>query len=805
MRRRTLLPATLLALLLITILHPFPCRGQSEGCFPGTTWVPQAEAGYGASYVAIDGGLLAYRQSANGSDFTLTISRMNGGIWKDSLTCVLNRWGNVSATATLGGQLCLIGDFEILDGLPYQTPGLVWNGTAFDRLPRLTGYISNGVEFRGELYACGRVVLPEGIFHVVRLHDGKWEGVIAAEAATGQNPSVTLLTVGDGRLYIGGSFERLNGVPALNVASFDGEQVQALGEGHASSATSLAWVGGDLYLSDVRQRDAWYWDGAAWHPVEALPGPWLGTQESLNALISCARDGWIYAVIALGPDTSSSKAIVRWNKSAAEQISGFAGHVGNIIGCADGVFASGPLVSSCDKPLGNLALLREDLGTVVGSLFIDWDGDCVPGASEHGMPRRIVRTSPGGYLAVTDGLGGFRLHAPSGHYRLTPLLPDGWGECGPPVEIDMPATGSTTATLGARAMFDLRQMDLSIVGGRARAGDDMVYTIRLENIGTIPTSGTVVLDIDDRLTDVTSDPPADRRSGARLEWDVRDLAPFTPVIITLRGRIPGDITPGVEICARTRFEPYKGVSLLQEAGDEYCTIMRNSHDPNVIGVWPGSETPEPFDLMRGDWLLTYAIRFQNCGNDTARRVVILDTLSADHDLTTLDPGASSAPYTLDIPARGVLRFTFDRINLPDSATDPKGSIGYVRYRVRLLKDLPPGRTIPNRASIYFDMNPPVGTNMVVSRIAVIAPASVPLEDPPVTVTPNPAWSQIAITIDEKIDGVAELRDLLGRLVASQKLEGGVGRIDVAALPSGIYFITVPGRGAAGHQQVTIRR
>ncbi|PCH93806.1 MAG: hypothetical protein COB85_06395, partial [Bacteroidetes bacterium] len=116
--------------------------------------------------------------------------------------------------------------------------------------------------------------------------------------------------------------------------------------------------------------------------------------------------------------------------------------------------------------------------------------------------------------------------------------------------------------------------------------------------------------------------------------------------------------------------------------------------------------------------LTYLVNFQNIGTAPARNVVIIDTLDfVDLDVTSVQTLQTSHEAELTISGPGILKWTFKDIFLPDSASDPQGSNGYVKFSVRPRSDVESGALIENTAGIFFDFNPPVITNTVVSKIA----------------------------------------------------------------------------------------
>jgi hypothetical protein len=105
--------------------------------------------------------------------------------------------------------------------------------------------------------------------------------------------------------------------------------------------------------------------------------------------------------------------------------------------------------------------------------------------------------------------------------------------------------------------------------------------------------------------------------------------------------------------------------------DQFCREVTAAYDPNDKQGFPMGFGPD--HRIEDNTDLDYFIRFQNTGNDTAFTVVLRDDLSPFLDITTLRPGASSHPYTLDIVSGRTLKFTFDNILLPDSTTNEAAS------------------------------------------------------------------------------------------------------------------------------------
>ncbi len=140
-----------------------------------------------------------------------------------------------------------------------------------------------------------------------------------------------------------------------------------------------------------------------------------------------------------------------------------------------------------------------------------------------------------------------------------------------------------------------------------------------------------------------------------------------------------------------------------------------SYDPNTKLVFPNGKNSEEYIKLSDN--LEYIIRFQNTGSSLAVDVKLIDTISDHLDLNTFQfiNSDHNADVTIDANNR-IITFMHQNIYLPDSATDPLGSHGYVRYRIKPKQTLLPKTEIRNFADIYFDFNAPVRTDTALSIV-----------------------------------------------------------------------------------------
>ncbi len=215
----------------------------------------------------------------------------------------------------------------------------------------------------------------------------------------------------------------------------------------------------------------------------------------------------------------------------------------------------------------------------------------------------------------------------------------------------------------------------------------------------------------------------------------------------------------------------------------YCYDVINSYDPNIKETYPKIVEPGFTDEF------TYTIHFQNTGSAPAFNIRLADTLDGNLDLSTLKIVNASHPFTTRVnPQSGLLVIRFPNIMLPDSTSNPGGSIGFIQYRVKPLAGLVDGTIIENTASIYFDFNSPIITNTSENLFSETA-GLIELAEEAIQLYPNPAGEQVFVKSDNSIEQVM-LYDLNGLLVKTISPNSKYTSLDLSQVKSGIYIATV---------------
>ncbi len=265
---------------------------------------------------------------------------------------------------------------------------------------------------------------------------------------------------------------------------------------------------------------------------------------------------------------------------------------------------------------------------------------------------------------------------------------------------------------------------------------------------------------------------------------------------------PGNSHPqdNIEMCGDSLFVTGQITVIPEDDEDDFveidCHVAIGSYDPNDKQVKPEGLT-ETYHYIDSTDVMEYIIHFQNTGTATAINVVIMDTLSEYLDITTIEAGSSSHPYTLDIFGNNILQWTFSNIMLPDSNVNEPASNGFLKYKIHQKVGNTIGTLIENNAGIIFDFNEPIITNMVFNTIGNIdsITANMPIiydDKFSIKVYPNPFSSTATFEIKGMNEPVTfELYNIIGKQVRAisniNKEKFVLSRED---LPAGIYIYKI---------------
>ncbi|WP_020571322.1 DUF7619 domain-containing protein [Neolewinella persica] len=319
--------------------------------------------------------------------------------------------------------------------------------------------------------------------------------------------------------------------------------------------------------------------------------------------------------------------------------------------------------------------------------------------------------------------------------------------------------------------------------------------------------------------------------GNALSWEPGALATGESHVIHLELKMPGEEANGEEITINLHSSGIYDADIFTESNFLFSQPLSCAIDPNDKQVTPSRADTTNSNYTQNDETLTYTIRFQNTGTDTAFNVRLEDQLSNQLDHLTFKPIAASHDYRASMDEKGLVKVFFDNIMLPDSNTNQTLSNGYFTFDVNARPGLEDFTTINNTVGIFFDFNQPVITNTVTSTIVEfidededgfpfyeecddknpdIRPDAVEIRgngidencdgsDFPVSsinqlsgqlsVFPNPAHQQLSLTFSDNRELVAQLYDLLGREHTKIVFRNSAS-LSLGKLPAGTYLLKV---------------
>ncbi len=355
--------------------------------------------------------------------------------------------------------------------------------------------------------------------------------------------------------------------------------------------------------------------------------------------------------------------------------------------------------------------------TITGKAFFDRNNNGIKDAGEVYASNLLITSRKGQNSAssVTGPSGEFLHYVDTGTYQTSVTLPF------PYYSVVPVSRQSTFTSYRGRDSFDFAVVgnpgvkDLTIslqTSSIMRPGSTVNYVANYRNAGTETVSNASVMIIKSSKTDFESAVPAPNSvTGDTLVWNLADLDPFGngDISLILRVKSPPLTELGDTILLKAQIFPRIGDQTPINNTIFLRRIVTGSFDPNDkqenrLGAVFLDELAD-FDAFH------YTIRFQNTGTDTAFNIIIRDTLSAKLNPASFQMTGSSHPYTFSLKDGKYATWTFTRVNLPDSNINEAKSHGYISYKIKPVSALQEGDTINNRASIYFDFNLPVRTNL----------------------------------------------------------------------------------------------
>ncbi len=461
---------------------------------------------------------------------------------------------------------------------------------------------------------------------------------------------------------------------------------------------------------------------------------------------------------------------------------------------------SGVITYMLNPVINQQVLINEDCGSKVsGTVYYDANSNGIQDTGEYGIPNQKLIVTPGEIQVFTDQDGYYQLYLDDGTYSIDQEVDPDWTQVYPTggmgyfvnvlqsdgVDYDNKDFGNSsictdpdlTVNVGATA-FRLgltNQLNVVVFNNGSVAANDLI-TVDVTLTANTYLVGGGWTNMVDNITTRT------------YTYNVTLIDALSDTTLML--------TDSVD--ASASIDELVTVSTSVTYGSTECDIMDN--DNFITDVVVGSIDPNDKQVfVEGKGLsnyceredtLVYKIRFQNVGNYAARRVLIIDTLSANLDWSSFEFIGSSHPFSYSL-INGILTFVNENIELPDSTSDLEGSMGYVSFCVSPKNDVEAFVEVKNTARIQFDYNEFIVTNSVGN---IVGP-SIDRDENTVIVYPNPTSISSSIHLIDKdnlplIMSSIVILDLNGREILNKDVGAEKYSLNVNQIESGVYFVVV---------------
>ncbi len=387
----------------------------------------------------------------------------------------------------------------------------------------------------------------------------------------------------------------------------------------------------------------------------------------------------------------------------------------------------------------------KDCATIAAQ-FVDSPCAVTPAINEaerKGIPFAKVVFQPGNVTVFADENGYYSAFLPAGNYtaqeypgdNFVPMCPNNAGTRS--VSVAGPGLQLQSLDFGNEPKDIAPDLFTQIVIAAHRIGASNLLLVNYKNMGTAVSENTILeVTLPSEIEVLNASLPSLQAKSQALSFDLGTLNPNAGGVLYISYTI-GTATPvGLDLEVTSLITGvYAEIDYSNNSStDKSLTVA--SFDPNDISV-------SPTRFFKKDEWLKYKIRFQNVGNFAASQIRVEDELPAGLDLSSLEMGAVSHTYMLQMEGRKLV-WTFPNINLPDSTSNEPGSHGFITFRIKAKSDLSIGERLRNHAAIYFDNLEPVITNTVENVLTdeVVKPSRAAAK--PLQLFPNPSGGRVVV-------------------------------------------------------------
>jgi uncharacterized repeat protein (TIGR01451 family) len=439
---------------------------------------------------------------------------------------------------------------------------------------------------------------------------------------------------------------------------------------------------------------------------------------------------------------------------------------------------------------------------ITGTVYEDLNANCVKDIGEAGFSGKIIKAMPGNYYASTDANGNYSLFVDPGTYTVSHVLQQYYAQVCPvapnthTVSITTLIPNSYGNDFGDTLTSHCADLKLSVGAPFLRRCFKNGFYVQYSNNGAVAANNAIIsLTFDNGIVPLSSSGLAWTKTGNVYNFNAGTLQPKQKGNFYITDSVSCALPlPSIQCINATIHTTTTECDSLNNSSNNCYTVV-GSCDPNDKEIYTNDKGYVQQDTITAADTLTYMIRFQNVGTDTAFTVIVRDTLPLYLDPSTVELDIASHPYTFRLYGHGILEWTINTL-LPDSTTDEVGSHGFVKFKIKQKPGNVAGTFIKNNAYIYFDYNQAVITGYATAVIPLITDINTfSKEEAGFTVYPNPANGIYQIRFSEEMsskDCTVEVYNVYGQLVYKKQAQSLLN-IDLSDQPNAAYLLKIKGR------------
>lgn len=408
--------------------------------------------------------------------------------------------------------------------------------------------------------------------------------------------------------------------------------------------------------------------------------------------------------------------------------------------------------------------------------------------------KMVITDDSSGTTFISDSTGNYNYNAKQGSYTITPVLenPSYYNISPSSTTVVFPdVTSPFLAPFCITPKGNLNDLEIILLPiENARSNFDCTYRIVYKNKGTVTRSGVVNLGFSATdLSYVSANPSVSSQSSSNLIWNFTNLLPQETRTIVVNLKVKPSLADGYLLNFVTTITNNTDETPNDNRADLSQTVVSAISLNDKICLEGNAVSP----IKVGDYL-HYIIRFENSGSDLISNIVLKDLIdTSKFDIETLVPLSGSHPYYTRILANSAVEFILENIDLPINTSSNKG---YVAFKIKTLPGLVNGNELTNAATLYFDYQKPLNTNIATTAIQALE-----IQDPVFsdffTIYPNPVKNNLNIMNRNQIQiGSISIYNMLGQLVQTFVAIDSTSALDVSQLKAGFYAVKINAENAS---------